>query len=52
MENKHILNKVEDVHLLRPSNLVLDVSQWDSTVLVPHLQGIFVYKSDGELVVR
>ena len=42
----------EDAHFLRASNVRLDVSQWDSTGLVPRLWGIFVYKSDGEFAAR
>ena len=42
----------EDARFLRASNVRLDVSQWDSTGLVPHLWGIFVYKSDGEFAAR
>lgn len=47
-----IINRAEDAHLLRASNVRLDVSQWDSTGLVPHLWGTFVCKSDGEYTVR
>lgn len=47
-----IINRVEDAHFLRASNVRLDVSQWDSTGLVPRLRGIFVYKSDGEFAAK